>query len=312
MYILQKKIHYLSDSGSFHRYIHMRFYVKLVVFFILIAVSAIEASAEKTLTIVADEYELKRYKLLLAQKGPYPLNIHDFSSRHSNRTVANLILLQQALHQGGSNYTIEFVPAPNPSRAISIVKSGKAALLGNDIWDCEFDERVYKSSEIIGSGEFEKIIVGRQDNTQLMQAKSLKDLQPLSVVTGHDWHVDIQTLAGMKVNYINKVPLYSLQFKMLTAGRVDFSMLEASYLHEEKKTELQKMNLGVVPGIKIGLVGSRHYMVSKKHPEGEQALEILERGLTILRAKGLIKKAMTDVGFYNAKISDWQKLYPPI
>ncbi len=284
---------------------------KLIVHLLLIALSANNVSAEEKITVVIYENVLKKYELFLAEKDSSPLDVQNFSSNHSNRVIASLILLQQALHLGGGNYTIEFISAPNPSRALSFVKSGRAVLLGDDIWDNNFDDSVYKSSEIIGPGEFEKIIVGRLDNTLLTQVKDLNDLQKLSAVTGHDWRVDIQTLEEMKISNVSEVSVYALQLKMLTAGRIDFTMLEATQLEDKKKTALQQVNLGVVPGIKIGLAGSRHYMISKKYPQGKQLFEHLEKGLKILRQRGAIKKALIEVGFYNEKISDWQKIFPP-
>lgn len=62
------------------------------------------------------------------------------------------------------------------------------------------------------------------------------------MVTGHSWHVDIQTLKEININYVNKVPVYASQLKMLTAGRVVFSMFEAIYL-DEKKTPSRKTTL---------------------------------------------------------------------
>lgn len=115
---------------------------------------------------------MKEYELFIAERGVSPLDIQAFSSNRSNRIVANLILLQQALHLGGGNYTFDFISTPNPSRALNFVRTGKAVLLCEDIWDSNVDDSVYKSSEIIGSGEFEKIIVGRLDNTKLMQVKN--------------------------------------------------------------------------------------------------------------------------------------------
>lgn len=284
---------------------------KLIVHLLLIALSANNVSAEEKITVVIYENVLKKYELFLAEKDSSPLDVQNFSSNHSNRVIASLILLQQALHLGGGNYTIEFISAPNPSRALSFVKSGRAVLLGDDIWDNNFDDSVYKSSEIIGPGEFEKIIVGRLDNTLLTQVKDFNDLQKLSAVTGHNWRVDIQTLEEMKISNVSEVSVYALQLKMLTAGRIDFAMLEATQLEDKKKTTLQQVNLGVVPGIKIGLAGSRHYMISKKYPQGKQLYEHLEKGLKILRQRGAIKKALIEVGFYNEKISDWQKIFQP-
>lgn len=288
----------------------MKYFTTVIALFFLIFSFTIKSFAEEKLTISTYEYDLKKYQLFLAEKNTSPLEIRDFSSSHCSRAIVNLILLQQALQLGGGKYTIELIATPNPSRAVNFVRTGTAVILGEDMWDSIFDESVYMSSEVIGTGKFEKVIVGRLNNSRLMQVKNINDLRELSVVTGHDWTIDIQTLEDMKIQYINKVPLYSLQFKMLAAGRVDFALFEASSIEDKNKAELQKFNLGVVPGIKIGLAGSRHYMVSKKHPQGKQVFETLERGLKILREKGRIKKAMTDVGFYNEKISNWKKLYP--
>jgi hypothetical protein len=59
-----------------------------------------------------------------------------------------------------------------------------------------------------------------------------------------------------------------------------------------------KINLVPVKHVAILLKDSRHFVISKAHPQGESAFIALNKGLKILRAKGMISKAYTEAGFF--------------
>lgn len=189
-----------------------------------------------------------------------------------------------------------------------MVKSGKVVMLANEIWQTDFDSSLYKSSVIFKSGDFLKVIFGRKDNERLMAVKNLHDLKGLSAITGHDWTIDITTLNNMGILQLHTVANYDLQLKMVKARRVDFGLLELSSLENSGK-KLDE-DLGILPGILIGLKGTRHFMVSKLHPDGKRVFQGLEKGIKILQAQGVIKKAMDQAGVYNDQIAGWKKIYP--
>ena len=51
-----------------------------------------------------------------------------------------------------------------------------------------------------------------------------------------------------------------------------------------------------MPGVGIELIVTRHFIVSKKHADVEKIYKALEKGLAVMRAKGLIRQFYQDVG----------------
>lgn len=276
----------------------------LTVFFILFGDFAI-AEDSLPVSIVGC---LTGYNKFVEEKGGDPLEIRDFHSSVSNRCVVSVVMMQQALRLGGYMKPLRIVQAPSHYRAKKMAIDGEVALTGNEIWKEFFDDQVLMTSAVVRKGEFLKLICVRADNQELLNIKTLDELKDKIAVTGNDWTVDIKTLKNMGIENVYRVSKYDSQLKMIKAGRVDFSIFEL--------TELKRKNSGLfsgivpVPGIMVGLDSSRHYMVSKSHPEGAAVHAALDRGLKILREQGRIKKAMLDCGFLNPIVADWQVIYP--
>ncbi len=246
------------------------------------------------------------YARFLEEKGGDPLKIDDFDSKHSNRVVVDMILLQQALKLGGANVQLNFYGSPNPSRAELDVKQGVSPILGYETWNSNFDDTVYMSDCVIGKGEFLKVVVGRQDNGKgLMKAKSLADLQQLTAVTGHRWSIDIMTLREMGIKEVATAPKYSLQISMLQERRADFGLYEYTNIINDMPA-----GFAVVPGLTVGLNESRHFMVSKSHPAGRFLFEALQRGIKILKSHEVFKKAYRECGFTSSELESWHKIFP--
>ena len=72
---------------------------------------------------------------------------------------------------------------------------------------------------------------------------------------------------------------------------------------------LDDVDLTLVPGIKVSFPGTRHFMVSKKHPLGAKVYAALERGLVVLRERGVISMAYRECGFFNEEYAGWTDLY---
>lgn len=275
-----------------------------VLFLLLFPVHA----AASTITVAITRGEQETYERFLEEKGGEPLAITNFTSDCSTRPVVNLVLLQQALALGGSTAEISYQLVPNYCRAIHEVKTGNAVVISQDAWDDDFDESVFKSAPIIRRGEFRKAIYGLKTNRRLMSATTLADFHRLTALTGLKWSVDIKTLRQMNVSKLVLAPKYDLHFKMVMEGRADFGLLESSnpgYLKGPLPEQLD-----IVEGVTVGLAGSRHFMVSRKHPLGQEVFEALNRGIAILRERGMIRQALTECGFINPILERWKLINP--
>ncbi|MFW5501317.1 MULTISPECIES: hypothetical protein [unclassified Maridesulfovibrio] len=248
---------------------------------------------------------LSLYEAFISEKGGDPLRITNFVSPNSNRVVVDMVLIQQALALGGLKNPLEFYAMPNPARAEAEVKVGRAVILGFETWSINFDDSMYMSDEIIGPGEFVKVVVGRADNERLMHVRTLNGLRKFSAITGHRWPIDQKTLMNMGISKIMPVARYNLQIAMLQKQRADFGLME----YPNAKNDLPE-DLAVVPGIVVGLDGSRHFMVSKSHRDGYWVFKALNKGLAQLKEQGVFRKAYIECGFISPKLDSWKKLNP--
>jgi hypothetical protein len=69
----------------------------------------------------------------------------------------------------------------------------------------------------------------------------------------------------------------------------------------DKSFTMGKIHLVPVEGIAVVLKDSRHFVISKLHPEGAEAFQAINKGLKILREKGTISKAYEQAGFFIDK-----------
>ena len=72
--------------------------------------------------------------------------------------------------------------------------------------------------------------------------------------------------------------------------------------------ELEQIKLQLVPGVAVLLDDSRHFVISKSHPEGRFASEALNKGLKILRENGRIEQLYKQAGFMMPQKSTY--FYP--
>jgi len=61
---------------------------------------------------------------------------------------------------------------------------------------------------------------------------------------------------------------------------------------------MEKIHLVPVKNVAIILKDSRHFVISKLHPKGEDAYIAMNKGLKILREQGAITKAYKEAGFF--------------
>lgn len=230
--------------------------------------------------------------------------------RTPSRPLASLIIIQQALAAGGLPVQVEFMEVPNTARMRMAVSLGEAVIACQDLFSAAFEDSVYMSSAVIPRGAFIKGIYTTEKNGIVLNARSLNHLRLLRAVSSTAWKVDWATLQKLGFINVRNVHRESLMFRLVNEGEADFALLEFPH-GEDLGLELDGIRLVPVPGVKLGLDDSRHFMVSRKHPDGAAVFRALEQGLTVLRKQGRIKAFYTDAGFYNPVVADWRLLNPP-
>jgi len=264
-------------------------------------------SQREELIIVLPGDVKRDYDLFLA--GRDPLSINNYGGLGSRRDVIEVVLIQQALSLGGITDPIRFIVTSSHARIIKQVHSGKAVMTGNSIWYDLLNDRdlLYVSESIIENGQFEAGIYTILENQKALSAKTLLDVRSLTAVSSKAWIIDWQTLNAMEMSSLINTVKWTSMVKMVAKGRADF-LLAPFQPSVDMSFTPEGIHLVPVPGIKIGLQGTRHFAVSKRHPKGKEVIKALDEGIKLMKEQGIVDKAYRDAGFFNTKVKEWKKI----
>jgi hypothetical protein len=230
-----------------------------------------------------------------------------------SRPDADIIIIAKALHTGGLRGPLEFIPACNARRETEEVALGNTVIAAQQfdrsvLNHPHYAEAFHISAPITRIGEFQKGFYCLDTNQKVLDIKSAEELNRKSKgAIGLHWENDAQILQSMGIDKVIKVPTFSSIIKMIAAGRADWIPLELSS-SEDLSMTLYGHRLVPIPGIKFSLIESRHFLVSRIHPDGERVFNALQKGLAELRKQGFIRNTLTATGFFSGKTDDWTLL----
>lgn len=249
---------------------------------------------------------LADYRQLVGDRDP--LTITDFSGPGSRRDVVEVILLQQAIAASGADIRVQLVTANFPE-SLEQVKRGELVALANSVWRNELTaswDELYITTALISRGEFEAGFYTSPSNRNALAATNLDAVKQLSGVSSRSWTVDWDTLTGIDfARPVRHADSWGEMVELVSSGQVDF------LLAPFQPTDGMVLDLGnnqrlvPIPNVKIGLAGSRHMAVSRRHADGNLFNAALHLGLLRLKREGIVLKAYQDSGFINRNASDW-------
>ena len=91
---------------------------------------------------------------------------------------------------------------------------------------------------------------------------------------------------------------------MIIKGRADV-MLAGFYNSDDLSFTQDGHKFMPINGFKVSLPDSRHFVVSRGQAQNKAIFAMLEKGLAVLRKKGLIEKAYKQSGFINEQVQHW-------
>ena len=250
------------------------------------------------------------YHLFMGQRSPQQVDF--YGGAHARRDVAELVLLQQALLLGGFNQPLEFIEEENYSRSIRNVLDGKTLTMSGTIWQEDLlplEDKLFISPPLVRDGEFLVGLYTSPGNRRALASHRLAELTQLRVVTSRQWQPDVKALQGLGFRKLMYTPNWVNMARMINAGRVDMTLAPFAF-SEQLHMQVEGITLVPIPGVKMIIPGSRHWPVSRKHPQGEAFYQALSRGLQQLRAQGTIERAYRESGFFQTSVSDWMLLNP--
>ena len=255
------------------------------------------------ITIEADTYN-SALEVLANRK---PSQFDNFEEKDIQRTVVEFILVQQALALGGSKLKFTFVTGNYDARNVKLLQEGLLLINFDSMWLSHantFVDDVYISDPIIRKGEYYAGIFTSINNKDKFIIRNLSDFQKLNVISSKHWPVDWQTLLQLKPKTLIHEEEAISMVKLVTIGWVDVMLLPFRK-NQPFRYKAADHNLIAVDGVKVLLNDSRHFLVSKHHLHGKETFQALQKGLKILRQKGLIEKAYRQSGFFNDKVKNW-------
>ena len=287
--------------------------VKHALRFCLLMLIASTAVLAAPVLIKSSITAVEKHKVDAFLGGRSALEVNRYSSPDLS-SIAPLehVLFRKAILLGGIDAVFEDLIVPNSARGRASVHNGSALSGGSAHWHIYYQalcDHVFESDVVIAPGVYEKGLYVAQDRLKQIRIKSRDDLARLSVVSDKNWEADWATLAELKPAKLYSAPTRASQFKMVGAGRADFTLQDFSNL-PDLSIEEQGVRLYPVPGVKIALEGTRHFFINKDSPHSRAVFEALQKGLKILKQRGEIDRALREAGITNKAVSGWTRLNP--
>lgn len=254
--------------------------------------------------VVMDSDILIDYERFLAGRNVH--DISDYSGSHSRRDVIEVVLLNQMLKLGGYQGELALMPEDSYRRILHKVGTGAAAVTGTPVWaEDALPEDVYITEAIVREGEFVVGLYTSPNNKRALAVSDKEGLKELSAVSTRQWRSDWRTLKGLQLRWVYDTFLWPMMVKMVWAGRADITL--APFQPNESMSIISDdITLVPIPNIKVALQGSRHWIISRQHPQGKEIFSALRKGVKIMRKGGRITRAYIECGFFDPRVENWK------
>ncbi|KZN58818.1 hypothetical protein [Pseudoalteromonas luteoviolacea] len=280
----------------------------LVLVLLVSCISPAFAYNQLVVDIMSSENFGQRYNEFL--NGRSPIDVQDFqpTTKGSHIEIIEMVLLQQALFLGGETREVVFNPKPSVNiMEFSDMISGDSLILARSVWHediLNYRGSLYVSDAVVEFGDYEAGLYVTKRNIALQNLPK-EQLEQLTVVANPRWRVDWRALNNTPINIVSFIGPWETMLNMVETDIVDAMLVNFS-VSEDLLLNFEGREYVPIQNLKMMLPDSRHFIVSKRHPQGEQIFAALNRGLKILKKKGILRRALMQSGFINHLVSDWQ------
>ena len=262
--------------------------------------------ATETLRIGINEDLLAKYTMFVGDRDV--LQITDFSGEGTRRSVVEVVLLVQALHLGGMDSPIEWRVLPNYSRIQRALQEGDIAIAASSMWNYDLVNMLkytIASDALVADGEYQAGLYKLANNP--LTIITPEELNNLTVISVASWTPDWTTLTSMPFKAVFDANNWDAMIRMIQAQRGDVILSSFKGSADMSFSE-GDVTLIPVDGVKVSLMGSRHFVIAKQHPNSADILLAVNKGLSQLRNDGIVRKAFTESGFFNERVTHWLDL----
>ncbi|ALU44660.1 hypothetical protein [Pseudoalteromonas rubra] len=281
--------------------------MKFLVLLLLVVAQCAKAYNPLVVDIISSENFSQRYQAFLQGRSVHDVTDFRPTTQGSHIEIIEMVLLQQALFLGGETREVVFNPKPSVNiLEFTDMVAGESLMLARTVWHedvINYRGSVYVSDPVVKFGEYEAGIYVAKRNQALHQTTQ-DGLEQLTLVANPRWRVDWRALTNSNMNLVSFIGPWESMLNMVETDIVDGMLVNFS-VSDSLQLVFEGRDYVPIKGVKMVLPDSRHFIVSKRHPEGAQIFAALNRGLKELRRRGTIRKALTESGFINRKVQDW-------
>ena len=225
--------------------------------------------------------------------------ISEFSGQFIRRDVVDMIIAQQALALGGVDISFEYYPGKLNFRNTRMLQQGKLLISFDTYWLLDakaISEDVFISQAVIRRGEYYAGIFASPTHPSIFSLKNVDELERYTAVSTPRWRTDWKTLSDLPIKALFEEDSWVSQARMVEKQLVDFFLMPFHATVTDTYT-MDSVTLKPVKGIAVLLDDSRHFVISRQHPRGEEAYNAIEKGLSRMREEGRISRAYREAGF---------------
>ncbi len=269
----------------------------LLLLTLLCITQAVYARKYSVLIYIRDDVYID-YQQFVANRDISQIN--DFSGENIRRDVVDMIIAQQALKLGGFKHHFSYAPGKVNFRNTKMLQNGQLLISFDSYWlqdALAIANKVYISDEVIRNGEYIAGIYTSPQNSKTLAINKLSDLAELTAVSTPKWRTDWKTLQQLSLKSLTRDDSWLSMVRMVDIQWIDFILMPFNSTPEQDFT-MDKVHLVPVKNIGVVLKDSRHFVISKAHPKGQEAYLAINKGLKILRKQGAIVKAYQQAGFF--------------
>jgi hypothetical protein len=236
--------------------------------------------------------------------------IDDFTSAHPNRIDAELLILCNALREGGPPVRLQLVSEPNYSRGLAEAIAGRLDLPSQTIWSSELDEHadtLLRSLPVVQAGEWQVGLYTTENRSDVLAVTTVEQMRGLTAATPRSWVEDWRALSAIHPKELIDVQNNDGIFPMIQAGRADFTLFTFSTEPDFGwRPTYSPSRILPIRGFKVAFPGSRHFAVARTAADAQGLLRQLDLGLTRLRDQGAISRVFERSGVFERRVADWQ------
>lgn len=241
--------------------------------------------------------------------GRDPLTITDYSGEGARRDVVEVVLFQQALAYANDRWQIRFIEQPDYGAMLDGLETGDAIASVTSLWRKDLSprwEKLYITTAVIERGQFEAGFYTPISNLEAQRSRTNPQLKTLKGVSSRNWVIDWKTLESFGAN-VTHADTWGEMVQQVFSGDMDY-LLAPFQATPDLSLTLDEGTLVPIPNVKIALLGTRHFAISRAHPLGWDFNTALHRGLMALKKEGTLEQAYMDCGFLNPQARDWREV----